>query len=86
MIDLRSFDKAPSCDQVGLGHLAQRKVSEIAYGEKRRVEIAIALSQKPKLLLLDEPLAGLSTEERGVHAEAVDRRHSPRDDHHHDRA
>jgi branched-chain amino acid transport system ATP-binding protein len=49
---------------VGLQHLAQRPVSEVAYGEKRRVEIAMALAQKPKVLLLDEPLAGLSREER----------------------
>jgi branched-chain amino acid transport system ATP-binding protein len=51
--------------QVGLEHLADRKVSELAYGEKRRVEIAMALAQRPRLLLLDEPLAGLSSEERG---------------------
>ena len=49
---------------VGLEHLADRPVSEIAYGEKRRVEIAMALAQKPKVLLLDEPLAGLSSAER----------------------
>jgi len=49
---------------VGLGHLAQRPIGEVSYGEKRRVEIAMALAQKPKLLLLDEPFAGLSREER----------------------
>jgi len=49
---------------VGLEHLAKRAISEISYGEKRRVEIAMALAQKPKLLLLDEPLAGLSRQER----------------------
>lgn len=49
---------------VGLDHLAHRPISEIAYGEKRRVEIAMALAQKPKVLLLDEPLAGLSSAER----------------------
>jgi branched-chain amino acid transport system ATP-binding protein len=53
-------------DSVGLAHVAERRVSEIAYGEKRRVEIAMALAQKPKLLLLDEPLAGLSAGERGT--------------------
>ena len=50
--------------RVGLDHLAQRPIAELAYGEKRRVEIAMALAQKPKVLLLDEPLAGLSREER----------------------
>jgi branched-chain amino acid transport system ATP-binding protein len=50
--------------QVGLAHLAERKVSGLSYGEKRRVEIALALAQQPKLLLLDEPMAGLSAEER----------------------
>jgi branched-chain amino acid transport system ATP-binding protein len=50
--------------RVGLESLARRPVSEVAYGEKRRIEIAMALAQKPKVLLLDEPLAGLSREER----------------------
>jgi branched-chain amino acid transport system ATP-binding protein len=51
-------------DAVGLLHLAAHPVSEIAYGEKRRVELAMALAQKPRVLLLDEPLAGLSDTER----------------------
>lgn len=51
-------------DRVGLRSLADRKVSETAYGERRRLEIALALAQQPRLLLLDEPLAGLSREER----------------------
>src|SRR6202521_1641049 len=49
---------------VGLDQRAARPIGEVSYGEKRRVEIAMALAQKPKLLLLDEPLAGLSLEER----------------------
>jgi branched-chain amino acid transport system ATP-binding protein len=53
-------------DLVGLGNLAEARVSEIAYGERRRVEIAMALAQKPRVLLLDEPLAGLSSEERAA--------------------
>ncbi|MGQ0652812.1 MAG: ABC transporter ATP-binding protein [Betaproteobacteria bacterium] len=52
--------------RVGLEHLAGRPVSEVAYGEKRRLEIAMALAQNPRVLLLDEPLAGLSREERGA--------------------
>jgi branched-chain amino acid transport system ATP-binding protein len=50
--------------RVGLESAASRPVAEVAYGEKRRVEIAMALAQRPKVLLLDEPLAGLSREER----------------------
>ena len=53
-------------DSVGLLHLASHPVSELAYGEKRRVELAMALSQKPRVLLLDEPLAGLSNNERAT--------------------
>jgi len=52
--------------RVHLDGLADRRVSEIAYGERRRVEIAMALAQKPRVLLLDEPLAGLSREERSA--------------------
>ena len=50
--------------RVGLDHLADRPVGQTAYGERRRVEIAMALAQRPKVLLLDEPFAGLSSEER----------------------
>jgi branched-chain amino acid transport system ATP-binding protein len=53
-------------DAVGLLHLAMHPVSDIAYGEKRRVELAVALAQKPRVLLLDEPLAGLSDMERAT--------------------
>jgi branched-chain amino acid transport system ATP-binding protein len=51
---------------VALEHLAGRPLAEVSYGEKRRVEIAMALAQKPRVLLLDEPLAGLSREERAT--------------------
>ena len=49
---------------VGLEERAARSIAEVSYGEKRRVEIAMALAQRPRVLLLDEPLAGLSREER----------------------
>jgi branched-chain amino acid transport system ATP-binding protein len=58
-------DKAnDALDKVGLAHLASRPLSETSYGERRRVEIAMALAQNPKVLLLDEPYAGLSIDER----------------------
>src|SRR5579863_1441747 len=49
---------------VKLTNRASSPVSELAYGEKRRLEIGLALATSPKLLLLDEPLAGLSPRER----------------------
>jgi branched-chain amino acid transport system permease protein len=49
---------------VGLVVRADTPVSELAYGEKRRLEIGLALATSPSLLLLDEPLAGMSPRER----------------------
>jgi branched-chain amino acid transport system ATP-binding protein len=57
-------DAHAALERVGLGDSAQRIVAETSYGERRRLELAMALAQKPKLLLLDEPLAGLSQGER----------------------
>jgi branched-chain amino acid transport system ATP-binding protein len=59
--------------QVGLATAAARLASEVSYGEKRRLEIAMALAQSPRLLLLDEPLAGLSAEERRTVQELLER-------------
>jgi len=50
--------------RVGLEGIAERPLTETSYGERRRVEIAMALAQRPKVLLLDEPFAGLSIPER----------------------
>jgi branched-chain amino acid transport system ATP-binding protein len=50
--------------RVGLEAVAERPLAQTSYGERRRVEIAMALAQNPKVLLLDEPFAGLSIDER----------------------
>jgi branched-chain amino acid transport system ATP-binding protein len=50
--------------RVGLDRIAERPLAETSYGERRRVEIAMALAQNPKVVLLDEPFAGLSIDER----------------------
>jgi branched-chain amino acid transport system permease protein len=49
---------------VDLTSRADTAVSDLAYGEKRRLEIGLALATSPSLLLLDEPLAGMSPRER----------------------
>lgn len=50
---------------LGLAALAHRKVSEIAYGQQRLLEIAVAMALKPKVLLLDEPAAGVPQSDTG---------------------
>jgi branched-chain amino acid transport system ATP-binding protein len=59
-------DARRALDAVGLLQLADHPISDIAYGERRRVELAVALAQRPRVLLLDEPLAGLSNAERST--------------------
>lgn len=49
---------------INLAERADVPVSSLAYGEKRRLEIGLALANSPSLLLLDEPLAGMSPRER----------------------
>jgi branched-chain amino acid transport system ATP-binding protein len=48
---------------LGLTDVARRKVAEIAYGQQRLLEIAIALALRPRVLLLDEPAAGVPSSE-----------------------
>jgi branched-chain amino acid transport system permease protein len=51
-------------EELGLAGCADLVVSTLAYGEKRRLELGLALASQPSVLLLDEPLAGLSPSER----------------------
>jgi branched-chain amino acid transport system ATP-binding protein len=51
-------------ERVGLGGDSDRPCSELAYGDVKRVELAIALAGAPKLLLMDEPTAGMAPKER----------------------
>jgi branched-chain amino acid transport system ATP-binding protein len=51
-------------DAVGLGRQLDRVVAELSHGEKRQLEVAMARAANPKLMMLDEPAAGLSRTER----------------------
>ena len=55
---------AHTLELVGLVERSATPVSDLAYGEKRRLEVGLALATSPSLLLLDEPLAGMSPKER----------------------
>ncbi|KAA0180408.1 ABC transporter ATP-binding protein [Cupriavidus cauae] len=51
-------------EQVGMASQAERACGVLAYGDVKRVELAIALANRPRLLLMDEPTAGMAPEER----------------------
>ncbi|KGM14089.1 urea ABC transporter ATP-binding protein UrtD [Cellulomonas bogoriensis] len=51
-------------DTIGLGHLRERPAGELAHGQKQWLEIGMLLVQDARLLLLDEPVAGMSHDER----------------------
>jgi branched-chain amino acid transport system ATP-binding protein len=58
------FDAALAiAQQIGLGNRTALPAGSLAHGEKRRLELGLALATKPKLLLLDEPMAGMGQEE-----------------------
>jgi branched-chain amino acid transport system ATP-binding protein len=50
-------------ERVGLAGRAQERVGALSHGERRQVELAVALAMRPRLLLLDEPMAGLGSED-----------------------
>jgi branched-chain amino acid transport system ATP-binding protein len=63
ILDQFADEAAQILTSVGLGDLAGRQAMALPYGQKRALEIGLALALRPKLLLLDEPTAGLSLED-----------------------
>lgn len=59
MADAKAF-----ADQVRLSHVLHRTVDELSHGQRRQLEVGMALASRPRLLMLDEPAAGLSAAER----------------------
>lgn len=53
-------------ERVGIGDQADRTCGVLAYGDLKRVELAVALANKPRLLLMDEPTAGMGPAERQI--------------------
>ena len=62
--DHRRVEALALLDQVGMRPQADRPCSVLAYGDVKRVELAIAMTNAPKLLLMDEPTAGMAPKER----------------------
>ena len=60
----RRDDALALLDQVGMKAQANRPCNVLAYGDVKRVELAMALANDPKLLLMDEPTAGMAPQER----------------------
>jgi branched-chain amino acid transport system ATP-binding protein len=62
---LYSLEAEELLERVGMKNQAGRACAVLAYGDLKRVELAVALANRPRLLLMDEPTAGMAPEERG---------------------
>jgi branched-chain amino acid transport system ATP-binding protein len=60
-------------EQVGLADQARRAAAVLAYGDLKKLELAVALANEPELLLLDEPTAGMAPAERGTLMALIER-------------
>jgi branched-chain amino acid transport system ATP-binding protein len=58
--------------QVSLGPMAERYASQLSHGEQRCLEVALVLATRPKLLLLDEPMAGMGPDESARMVELIE--------------
>jgi branched-chain amino acid transport system ATP-binding protein len=69
LLGLAAYAYADEADallaRVGIREQAHRACAELAYGDLKRVELAMALANQPRLLLMDEPTAGMAPGERG---------------------
>ncbi len=55
-------DAMTALDRVGLADLAQRRCGDLSHGQRRQLEVAVALTLRPKLFVMDEPMAGLGAD------------------------
>jgi branched-chain amino acid transport system ATP-binding protein len=58
-------------EQLGLAHVANRPAGSLSHGDQRLLEVAMAIAQRPEVLLLDEPTQGLSVEETAQAVETL---------------
>lgn len=58
-------------DELGFSNIKGKPLSQLAHGQRQMVEFAMIMAQQPKLVLLDEPAAGLSDSERGQLADMI---------------
>jgi branched-chain amino acid transport system ATP-binding protein len=65
-LTLHQVEAEALLERVGMRSQADRPCAVLAYGDLKRVELAIALASRPRLLLMDEPTAGMAPEERGA--------------------
>ncbi len=56
---------------VGLRHLGRQTAKNLSFGDQRRLAVAVALATEPRLLLVDEPAAGMNPEEKGRMAQLI---------------